>query len=564
MLRAAPVITLVILAGPILFGLAATLLPAFNYLPVLGGREFSLEPWRVLFATPGLVHSCILSLTTGLGATFISLAIAAGFVAGWSHGRAFRLVQHLLSPLLSVPHAAAAFGLAFLLMPSGWLMRLISPELTGFTRPPDWLVVNDPYGLSLVAGLVAKELPFLLLIILAAMPQAKPRDYMQIATSLGYGRMVAFFYIVWPSLYPQIRLAIFAVIAYSSSVVDVAMILGPTNPSPLAVRLVDWMNDPDIAVRFKASAGAILQLFITIAAFACWIIGEKLSGWFTASCRKSGYRLKNDSLPRHLFLVLAVFAALVVFLGLFVLALWSFAGYWSFPHALPDLLTLENWRRQWPTIGRPLAITTVTGLIAAAIAVALTLAFLEEQARSKRTNIDRTNNHLMALIYLPLIVPQVSFVFGLQMFFLSVGLDTYYGALVLAHLIFVLPYVLLSLDGPWHAWDRRFGQVAQTIGTSNNRIFWRIRAPMLLRTILIASALGFAVSVGQYLPTVLIGAGRWPTITTEAVALASGGNRRIVGIYGLLQMLLPFVAFAIAALVPTLVFARRRDMQTES
>ena len=48
------------------------------------------------------------------------------------------------------------------------------------------------------------------------------------------------------ALYPQIRLAVFAVIAYSSSAVDVAIILGPTTPAPLAVRLVQWMNDADL------------------------------------------------------------------------------------------------------------------------------------------------------------------------------------------------------------------------------------------------------------------------------------------------------------------------------
>jgi hypothetical protein len=47
--------------------------------------------------------------------------------------------------------------------------------------------------------------------------------------------------------------------------------------------------------------------------------------------------------------------------------------------------------------------------------------------------------------------------------------------------------------------------------------------------ILTAAAVGFAVSVGQYLPTVLIGADRLSTIATEAVALSSGGNRRIIG-----------------------------------
>ena len=39
-----------LLTLPILAGLAGTVLPAFGYLPALGGEGFSLEPWRMLLA----------------------------------------------------------------------------------------------------------------------------------------------------------------------------------------------------------------------------------------------------------------------------------------------------------------------------------------------------------------------------------------------------------------------------------------------------------------------------------------------------------------------------------
>ena len=52
---------------------------------------------------------------------------------------------------------------------------------------------------------------------------------------------------------------------------------------------------------------------------------------------------------------------------------------------------------------------------------------------------------------------------------------------------------------------------------------------MLLRPILVAAAVGFAVSVGLYLPTLFAGAGRFDTLTTDAVSLAASGNRRIIG-----------------------------------
>ena len=48
-------------------------------------------------------------------------------------------------------HGAAAFalavGLAFLIAPSGWLVRVIAPWPTGWHTPPDVPLVQDPLGL---------------------------------------------------------------------------------------------------------------------------------------------------------------------------------------------------------------------------------------------------------------------------------------------------------------------------------------------------------------------------------------------------------------------------------
>ncbi|STM38731.1 ABC transporter permease [Escherichia coli] len=50
----------------------------------------------------------------------------------------------------------------------------------------------------------------------------------------------------------------------------------------------------------------------------------------------------------------------------------------------------------------------------------------------------------------------------------------------------------------------------------------------MLRPVLIAFAVGFAVGIAQYMPTLWLGAGRFPTLTTEAVALSSGGSNGIL------------------------------------
>ncbi|MFK5979891.1 MAG: ABC transporter permease subunit [Rhizobiaceae bacterium] len=560
MLRIAPTLALLVLLGPVFFGLLATIIPAFGYFPTLGGETFSLEPARQLLAEPGLFRSVLVSLWAGLGTTVISLFVVAGFVAGWSGTRWFRTLQHTISPLLSVPHAAAAFGLAFMIAPSGWLFRLISPEISGLTRPPDLLIINDPAGLAMMAGLVLKEIPFLFLVTLSALPQVKPRRFAHVATSLGYGRMAGFIFCIWPRIYPQIRLAVFAVIAYASSVVDVALILGPTNPAPLAVRLVGWMNDPDLTMRFQASAGAVLQLMLTASSLLIWIGFEKTALWALKMIRCQGYRFARDRALRIFMLMLVSLSIGMVFAGLGVLALWSVSGLWPFPDALPSSFSLKSWSRQIDTSMRPFWITVVIGVASTLIALVIALACLEREQRTGNTG----GNRAMFLLYIPLLIPQASFVFGLQLFFLMTGIDASLGGLILVHIVFVLPYLFLSLADPWRAWDKRYGFAAKTMHASDDRIFWSIRVPMLLRSILVAAAVGFAVSIGQYLPTVLIGAGRWPTITTEAVALASGGDRRVIGVYAFLQMVLPFVAFSIAAIIPAFLFANRRDMKASS
>jgi putative thiamine transport system permease protein len=75
----APVLTAGAFLLPIGAGLVGTVLPAFGYLPALGGTGLSLEPWRALVAQPGVATSIALTLGTGFSATGLSVLLAFGF-----------------------------------------------------------------------------------------------------------------------------------------------------------------------------------------------------------------------------------------------------------------------------------------------------------------------------------------------------------------------------------------------------------------------------------------------------------------------------------------------------
>ncbi|HEV8037092.1 ABC transporter permease [Yoonia sp.] len=552
-----PILTLLAMLGPVAAGLWGTVLPAFGHLPAAGLAGPSLDPFRDLFDWAGLPRAVMLSLSTGVLATGISLAIVVLVTAGWSGTRPFRALERLLSPLLSVPHAAAAFGLAFLIAPSGWLSRLVSPGLTGWERPPDILIVQDSWGLTMTAGLIIKEVPFLLLITLAALGQADAQRSTTIAQALGYGRVTGWLKTVFPRVYAQIRPPVYVVLAYSMSVVDVAVILGPNTPPPLSVQIVKWMSDPDLAMRLEAAAGALLQLGLVVAALIFWRIGEVIVASLGRRWIAKGNRGRLDPVVAQAALVAGGSSAAAVLLGLVVLVIWSFAGFWGFPDAFPDGWTLRNWMRFGPGTLEALGETALIACTVALVALILTIGCLEAEYRYGLSFSQRA----VWLLYLPLLIPQTAFLPGLQTLMLNMGADVGRLPVILAHLVFVLPYVFLSLADPFRAWDTRMGTIAAALRASPDGVLWRVRLPMLLRPILTALAVGLAVSVGQYLPTLLIGGGRVATLTTEAVALASGGDRRAIGVYGLMQTGAALVPFALALLLPALIWRNRRGLR---
>ena len=547
LLALAPGLMLAGLALPIAAGLAGTLAPA-----VSGHGFATLGQW------PGLPRALALSVGTGLISTLVALAITVLMIAALHDRPGFVAFRRVLSPLLALPHAAAALGLAFLVAPSGWIVRLISPWATGWDTPPDLLILNDPMGIALTLGLVAKEVPFLMLMALAILPQTDMARRGQIAASLGYGRVMGFVLSTLPALYKGLRLPVFAVLAYGMTNVDMAMILGPTLPPSLAVQITDWMGAPSLQHLSTAAAGSLVQLALVAATLALWLGVERVLAPLIPVLAAAGLRARALDAPMAVLAgLMAGLIALGLFAGMTGLALWSFAGLWQFPDALPETLSLKTWTKAAPDLAEQSATTLAIALAASFGALALALAALEAEARHGRPI------GAVWLIYLPLIMPQVAFLPGLQVMALHLGAKGSAATVATAHLIFVLPYVWLSLAPAFRGWDGRIGLTAAAMGTKPARIFWRLRLPMLLAPVLTALAVGVAVSVGQYLPTLMLGGGRVETLTTEAVALSSGGDRRLIGATALMQMALPALGFALALGLPRLIFRHRRAMLAE-
>jgi putative thiamine transport system permease protein len=526
---------------------------------VAASQAFDASAWQALWADPQTLRAWGLSLWTGLASTaLVGFTVACLLASGFMRQQLGRWLWHVPA-LLATPHAAMAIGLVLWLAPSGWALRLVSPGLTGFDAPPPWFTTQDPWGLGLILALWLKEVPFLLWLAATHMQREDVRRRWQaeyaLAQTLGRTPTQAFAHVVWPQLAPRLRWPLLAVLAYGLTVVDMALIIGPATPPTLAVLAWQWLADADLATQAQGAAAAglltcsvaVLAGLLLVAGHARqrirWRVWPRFSG---GGVLRWGHALRwvinrpgmpTGAVGRGVWgwgVIVACYVAVWC-----ALAVGSVSGVWPFPQLWPTLWTADAWLQ---VVGSVTTVGTTLGLAVASASLCLlwSVAWLETAGR-------RWQQALRPFWLLPLVLPAVLWVVGLYGAALHWRLEGQWAGLVLAHAVMALPYVLLALEPAYLAVDPRQAAVVASLGHGRWVYLWRVQWPLLRRAIASAWAVGFAVSVAQYLPTLYVGAGRFATVTTEAVTLAAGAQRSLMSAYAALQMLLPVLAFALAA-----------------
>ncbi|ABM04476.1 ABC transporter permease protein [Psychromonas ingrahamii 37] len=532
------VLAILVCFTPLLPGLLGLLFSAFSYIPALNMQNFSLMGFSELLLWPGLRESILITIFVSLSSTFLSALLAFSILQSCWNKAYWKKLESLLAPILALPHVAFAIGFAFLFTPTGFIARLLNTLFNDFSIT-HWSLINDPYGLGLILGLTIKEIPFLLFMSIPLLKQLNVNSTLMTAQSLGYSKAQTWQKIILPQWLPKIRFTLFAVMAYSLSVVDVALVIGPTSPATFPVLIWQWLNDPDLATLPKASAGALSLLLMCLVLlylirFIEWLTIVKYRSWQTSGRRALPLAGKSALLVTYV----------ISLTPLPLLILWSFAQRWPFPELFPTHWSLRFWQQEWSFLWGIIGNSIFIALISATVALLFAIIIHEHSTRAMA---DRQRFVVPRLIIsIPMLAPQLSILFGIQVATLFIAHQYYYLWVIWAHIFFVFPYVYLVLDGPWRSYDKRLDMIGLSLGMSPFKVWWKIKRPVLLPTLCIAWAVGISVSLAQYLPTLMLAGGRISTLTTEAVALASGQDRRISAIYALLQSLVPFFFYFLA------------------
>ncbi|AUI86020.1 thiamine ABC transporter permease [Vibrio azureus] len=535
---------------PLVPGIVGVVLSSFSYIPILGLNHFSLDGFRQVFEWHGIWHSISLTLYTALLSTYLACLMTFSILQASWNSKIWRFIERTLAPLLAMPHVAFAIGFAFLFAPTGMASRIFydwfSYDPNAQAVPSLALLVKDPYGLGLIFMLALKEVPFLLLMSIPILQQLKVSDTQKICSSLGYNNASTWLKSLLPQWLVKMRFPLMAVLAYSASVVDVALVIGPTQPPTFAVLVWQWFNEPDLSLMPRAAAGAmtLLALISSLIGLLHLIEYAAIRRW---KCWQFSGRYHLPLLGRSVYLFIALNTVLIAIL----IVIWSFAQRWRFPDLLPSRYSFHFWQDEWFSVAQTVESSLLLAVISASIALFLAIIAHEYRLRYRLSIPDY-------FIALPMLLPQLSVLFGMQIVTLYFETNAYLFWVSWSHVFFAFPFIYLSLDGPWRSYDQNLTRAALSLGKAPLHIWFKIKLPILFPAISFAWAVGTSVSLAQYLPTLILGAGRISTITTEAVALSSGFDRRITAIYAIWQALLPLLFFSLAFIVSRLAFKYHR------
>ena len=237
---------------------------------------------------------------------------------------------------------------------------------------------------------------------------------------------------------------------------------------------------------------------------------------------------------------------LVVVVPIIPMVLWSFTEIWPFGQPLPTF-SLQAWERTFAVNSKVIeAMRNSLLLCVTVIPISLALSFFA--AKNLGTRRFRGRRIIQLLLLVPSFVPQVALVFGMQRVFSQIGLYNNIPGVIVALLVFYVPYMTLLLSAVFENYDMDFEYQAATLGVSKWQILWHITLPQVRSGVIVTCIFSFIGVWSAYLVVAAVAPPSFktmsllmfPMITTAAGGYAATACGAILYIAPILAVLVVF------------------------
>nr|WP_294971910.1 ABC transporter permease [uncultured Pseudomonas sp.] len=147
-------------------------------------------------------------------------------------------------------------------------------------------------------------------------------------------------------------------------------------------------------------------------------------------------------------------------------------------------------------------------LIVASLATLIATSLATLAALGMRGRTFRGQGLMSGVLGLPLLVPEIVTAVATLMFFAFIGLKLSLFTILLAHIVFCIPFAYLPIRARLEGMDPRLAEAAADLYASPWKTFWKVTFPLLTPGIVSGAMLAFIISMDDFVITYFVaGAG---------------------------------------------------------
>jgi spermidine/putrescine transport system permease protein len=157
---------------------------------------------------------------------------------------------------------------------------------------------------------------------------------------------------------------------------------------------------------------------------------------------------------------------------------------WSDPFSVPGISD---------ALANSLEIAAISTVIATALGTLTALALVRYEFRGRAP--------VNFFIFIPLATPEVVLGAALLSLFLNFAVSTGFGTIVIAHIMFNLSFVIVTVRSRLIGFDRSLEEAAQDLGATPWQTFRLVTLPLIMPGVISAALLAFALSIDDFVIT---------------------------------------------------------------
>jgi spermidine/putrescine transport system permease protein len=243
-------------------------------------------------------------------------------------------------------------------------------------------------------------------------------------------------------------------------------------------------------------------------------------------------------------------ALLYLFLPIFVVVLFSFNDNKGRFNLTWQGFTLHHWQHPFSVSGlgsameKSLEVAAISTLIAVTLGTFMALALVRYGFRGRRAT--------DLFVFLPLATPEVVLGAALLGLFLTLNVATGFVTIVIAHVMFNVSYVVVTIKARLEGMDTHIEEAAMDLGANEWTTFSKVTLPMIAPGVAAAALLAFALSIDDFVIT-NFNAGQTVTFPLFIYGAARQGIPPEVNVLATMILLV-----AVAGMIANLVVQRRK------